>query len=314
MRIGRVGGACLLLALPLACSGGDATTSAPASAGSGPSARSANAPVIDGLVLRPAAPMPGDRVRAVARVRDVDGDRVEVRYEWFVAGERVEASGPEWLVEGAWKGAVIEVVATASDGRRESEPARAEVRIGNRRPRLISVHTQPWNDVPRGTPVVLTPEAVDDDGDRVRYRYGWEVNGEPVDAEGVSLPTTGLRLGDVVQARVVASDGSAESDPIDSARVRVINAQPEILSTPGELAKDGVFRYAVEVRDPDSEAPLRFSLRSAPQGMSIDPASGEIVWSPSATQAGSHEVQVRVADADGAATIQHFELSVGVSP
>ena len=316
MRSRRAGGVCLLFGLALACSGADPATSEAASAGSISSdsaAWSDHAPVIDGVSIRPPVPVPGDRVRAVARVRDIDGDRVEVRYEWFVGGAPVAATGPEWLVEGARKGSVIAVVATASDGGRESEPARAEVRIGNRRPRLTGVQTQPWDRVARGTPVVLTPKAVDEDGDSVSFRTRWQVNGLPVEAEGESLSTLGLRPGDVVQARVVASDGASESDPVDSARVQVINAQPEIVSAPGGLGEDGTFRYAVEARDPDSESPLIFSLGSAPAGMSIHPTSGEIVWSPRATQAGSHEVKVRVADAEGAATIQHFELSVGVS-
>jgi hypothetical protein len=120
-----------------------------------------------------------------------------------------------------------------------------------------------------------------------------------------------LALGDVVHARVVASDGESESDPIDTARVRVVGANPKIVSAPSGLSTDGTFRYTVEVEQPHGDGNLRLRLRTAPEGMWLNPASGEIAWRPEPGQTGVHPVEVEVKDSRGAVTVQAFSVSVG---
>jgi hypothetical protein len=303
----------MLLALGCALGCGTSSDVVPEGSEAGNPARRSRenlAPVIDGVRFVPTEPVAGDVVRAVAGARDPDGDRLELRYEWAIDGRRLFEEGPEIQLQEVGRGALLEVTVTGDDGLAASEPFQAATRVRNRRPRLLEVRTEPWDAVPRGTPVILSARGTDPDGDVVDYRYRWEVNGGPIDAYEASLPTGELNPGDVVQARVVATDGRSNSDPIDSARVRVINAHPQILSTPGGVASDGSFRYAVEARDPDGAAKLHFGLRSAPKGMRIDPMSGVIVWLPKPSQSGRHGVEVEVSDSEGATTIQHFELEV----
>jgi hypothetical protein len=292
--------------LLLACGGGDD----PVEPGTPLEDVGNQAPIIDSVRLTPAEPADGDVVRAIVRARDPEGARLELRYRWSVAGRRVDEDGAALALQGVDRGSFVEVEVTAHDGVAASEPVEARTAVRNQRPRLLEVRTEPWDTVERGTPVLLTPRGEDPDRDGLSYEVQWHVNGEPVAARDTSLATESLAVGDVVQARVVASDGSARSDPVDSPRVRVVNAHPRILSEPDGLSEDGTFRYTVQATDPDGDGGLRFWLRTAPDGMRIDPSSGQIVWRPRVAQRGRHTVEVEVRDREGATTVQHFELDV----
>jgi hypothetical protein len=301
----RVGAIAIAIACGVACGGGD---------GSPPvreRAASANqAPRIEQLRLEPAEPIPGDILRAVARVRDPDGQAVELRFDWEVAGVPRSEAGAEIEVPRVRKGTQIEVTAIASDGLAESEPARRAVQVRNQRPTLAQARIEPWETVERGESLSVRAEGTDPDGDRLEYRYGWRINERPAEEEGASLSTSELVPGDLVYARVVASDGESESDPIDTARVRVVGATPKIVSEPGEFSADGTFRYTVEVEHAQGRGDLRFRLRTAPDGMWVNPVSGEITWTPKPGQTGDHPVEVEVQAPGGAVVVQAFRVSV----
>ena len=55
---------------------------------------------------------------------------------------------------------------------------------------------------------------------------------------------------------------------------------------------------------------LTFSLDSAPTGVTIDPNSGVISWTPTMTDVGDHNIAVRVEDAGLLADTQSYTLSV----
>jgi hypothetical protein len=94
--------------------------------------------------------------------------------------------------------------------------------------------------------------------------------------------------------------------------VEIANAPPEILSAPGGLDDDGVFRYAIEARDPDGDRKLRYHLNDGPEGMTVGPVSGEILWRPSTAHAGVHAVEVVVEDSEGANAVQKFEITIEI--
>ncbi len=88
------------------------------------------------------------------------------------------------------------------------------------------------------------------------------------------------------------------------------NTPPQITSAPVTAATQGVlYHYDVEASDAEGDA-LTYSLTQAPAGMTIDPASGLISWTPSATQVGNSAVTVRVTDAHGLQANQSFTISV----
>ena len=70
------------------------------------------------------------------------------------------------------------------------------------------------------------------------------------------------------------------------------------------------YAYQVEAEDPDAGSVLTFSLRSAPQGMSINPQTGRISWVPDSEQGGTQLVQLRVTDQLGRWASQAYRIQV----
>jgi hypothetical protein len=309
---GYVGVACL--GFGIAC-GGEEVATPEIGRGAAPVRGESEAnqpPQIERLRLEPAEPMPGGTLRALATVRDPDGDRVTQTFRWQVAGRELAESGAEIELRDVAKGTEIEVWASASDGRATSEPRMASTRVANRRPVLENVALQPIGSVLPGQPAVAMPIAKDPDGDSLEFRFRWSVNDVALeDQEEASLATEGLQSDDRIRVQVVASDGEGESDAVWSAVLLVGNAAPEIVSAPAAVAPGEAFRYSVEARDPEGDRSLRYQLRKGPEGMTMNPVLGELRWQPRAEQAGVHPVEIAVEDSRGATVVQLFELTVG---
>jgi len=271
------------------------------------------APVIRAVRLEPFEPVQGGRLRAVVSVHDPEGDPVELVYQWRVDGVPAAVEGAELDLANADKGARIEVVVKASDGRSESDEVVETTSVIDRTPVLNGIAIQPTDTVYPGDSVVVTPTGSDPDGDPVDFEFEWLVNGEPADGDGRSFSTAGLSVGDRIRVRVVATDGSSESRAQESADVIVGSAHPEIVSSPPGMTDEGVFRYAVEARDPDGDRSLRFRLAEAPEGMSIDEVLGQIEWRPGEKQTGVHRVSVVVRDSSRLETTQSFQVTVSAS-
>jgi hypothetical protein len=267
-------------------------------------------PVIERVSLDPRDPLPGSEVRATVRAVDPEGDELSFAYEWRLDGERQPADGPALRLEHASKGQELEVRVRASDGESESQIGLATATLSNRRPEILGLRVDPLQEVPRGGTVVVSPHARDADGDSLEFSFHWTVNGRALEEQGESLSTEGLARGDEILVEVVASDGEEESARFASAPVRVGNAPPEIVSSPGSGFEGGVFRYRLEATDPDGDRGLRFRLLSGPEGMTVDPVLGEVHWKPRRDQTGTHTVDVAVEDPSGGAGAQKFEVTV----
>jgi hypothetical protein len=267
-------------------------------------------PVIRSLHLEPAAPVAGDRVNAVAVVEDPDGDPLEMGYIWRVSGRRVPSGASSIQLQNVSKHDLIEVSVTASDGRTNSDTAHAQTMVPNRRPTLLGIGLRPHPEVISGDTLVATAQASDPDGDPIDYRYRWHVNGEEISNEEDRLETDELVKGDEIMAFATANDGSADSDELASVIVKVGNTHPEIISVPEVRWTDGEFHYELEARDPDGDRPLRYALRSGPDGMLVDSVLGAVSWKPKSHQTGVHPIEVAVSDPMGATAVQHFEITV----
>ena len=157
---------------------------------------------------------------------------------------------------------------------------------------------------------MVTAHANDPDNDPIAYSYSWRVNGKLQTNTGDTFEVDGLAKGDEIQAVVVASDGTADSDDLESVVVRVGNSHPEIVSAPeGNWTNEG-FSYEVRASDPDNDGPLRYSLRTGPDGMRVDSVLGKVFWQPKPDQTGVHPVEIAVSDAAGATSVQIFEITV----
>jgi len=267
-------------------------------------------PVIERVELVPGAPAPGGSVTAQVRVNDADGDDLELGYAWRVNGRPVRSSGNSVSLGSALKGDPVTVTVTASDGWDESDPVTATVVVGNTPPILQSVAFDPLGTIHRGQRVTARPIAIDTDGDPLEYEYTWWVDDRELPNHGDVLDTSRLRRGDEVRLRVVASDGFSRSNELKSAPIRVENSPPRIVSTPGNAGDSSVYRYQVEAQDPDGDRRLRFRLEQAPAGMTIDPISGALSWTPPPSATGSHNVEVVVDDLQGGEASQRFTVEI----
>jgi hypothetical protein len=310
---------CCLLAV--AC-GGDPEQPAGAAGessggeGSGGAIAAANQPpVIESVALEPAEPRPGESVSARVTATDPEGDLVTLDYRWRVAGMPAERSdgAPTFHVEAIPTGTNIEVVVVARDAHGESAPVAARAEVGNLPPSIIQVDLMPSREVTAGTDVTASPKGMDPEGSSIDYRFQWSVNDSAVPVHTATLPASFFKRGDKISLEVVASDGDAESKPLFSAPIEVVNAAPKIVSQPGAIGSDGVFRYAVTAEDPDGDRVFRYRLAKGPVGMTVGFDDGKVVWDPPATATGSHEVEIEVADNQGARSLQRFTLDVSFS-
>ncbi|UCG68634.1 MAG: tandem-95 repeat protein, partial [Thermoplasmata archaeon] len=110
---------------------------------------------------------------------------------------------------------------------------------------------------------------------------------------------------------ILVSDGNSGTDT-QSYNISVADAndEPTITSTaPTTAMEDTQYSYVVEVLDPDNDI-LDFSLTTSPSGMTIDSATGLILWTPTNDQVGSNNVIVQVLDGNGGSDTQSFPIDV----
>ena len=73
-------------------------------------------------------------------------------------------------------------------------------------------------------------------------------------------------------------------------------------------------RTNVNATDPDAADTLTYGLTQAPSGMTIDPASGVIAWTPAATHVPTVNVTAQVLDGKGGSATQSFVIAVAAAP
>ena len=308
-------GACIAAAgLALAC-GGEAPAPDPVQADPAPAARSApasgganQAPTLLSVEVHPRRPLPGSRVTATAQAADPEGKAIRYEYRWRLNGQEV-GRGESAVLTGAQKGDRVEVEVIAFDGELRSRVRSADVSVANQPPRLYTVKLEAPDGVRVGKTLVATPDAQDPDGDRMRYDFEWRVNGERRGDEA-SFSLAGLRRGDEVVASVVASDGQDDSAVRESQLVKIGNGAPEIVSQPSWERVGDTFLYAVKAEDPDGDRSLRFRLRAAPEGMTVDAIGGLVTWTPRSDQVGRHKVEIEVDDLNGGQAVQSVEVRI----
>ena len=95
-----------------------------------------------------------------------------------------------------------------------------------------------------------------------------------------------------------------------------VNALPWFTSqAPTQVRAGERLRYQASIADPyPTEDAHTFSLLEAPVGMTIDPVTGLVEWTPTASDAGVHLVRLQVVDSRGGAAEQSFLIEVLVGP
>ncbi len=92
--------------------------------------------------------------------------------------------------------------------------------------------------------------------------------------------------------------------------IRQANQTPVFTSVaPTAALEDTLYSYDADATDSDGDE-ITFSLATAPAGMTIDPSTGLINWTPTQSQAGAHPVTVAAMDIFGAQGLQSFNIGV----
>ena len=93
--------------------------------------------------------------------------------------------------------------------------------------------------------------------------------------------------------------------------VERVNQAPSFVSTPPSdtLIPGEALHYPALATDPDPDR-LTYDLPLAPEGMAIDPETGDLIWVPQNDQVGTYTVVLRVQDGQGAQALQAFDVEV----
>lgn len=280
---------------------------APVAGGSGPTGN--RPPVILSAVIFPAAVTIDTELRVEVRGEDMDGDPVTYRYQWLVNGaSAADTTAPQFKTDGLKNGDRITAQVTPNDGKVDGAVFTTDpVTVGNTAPYLVEIHLEP---VPlrRGDPLKVKVVAADADGDPVTLSYKWLRNDKEIPgAKTDTLETKDFKKKDVLAVLVTASDGKSTREPQAGLPVAIENSPPSFTSSPPAAFKDGQYFYQVTVVDPD-EDPVTLEVKQGPPGMTLDPATRQIVWKLTPESVGKHHVVLVAKDNDNGVTQQDFDL------
>lgn len=172
--------------------------------------------------------------------------------------------------------------------------------------------------IPASTPFTMNLFAVDPDAGST---LSWELLSGPtgLSVSGAGVLTWTPAAGDAganpVTVRV--TDDTARTDEASfTITVTVLPAPPAanappVLTVPGSqsLLVGAAFSAQASATDPDPGDTLTYRLIDGPAGMSIDPDTGALSWTPQANQARTADVVVEVSDAAGAADFDSFTVT-----
>lgn len=163
----------------------------------------------------------------------------------------------------------------------------------NRSPIFVSV---PELLVAENTLYQYVPEAVDDDADLIGYALVTAPDGMALNSDGLIEWVPDYDAAGDYSIEVSADDGRG-GVRIESFLLTVTNTNrdPQITSTPVEVAtEDSSYSYQLESNDDDGDL-LSYRLIRAPEGMSVD-ATGLLQWLLGFDSAGDNSVEVAVTD------------------
>lgn len=270
-------------------------------------------PIIETLAIAPEPLRAGDSARLEVEATDPDGDALRTEISWSLDFGEPLATGRTFRVPARSRNSRVTASVTLRDTRGGTTTDSVSTSVENTPPTIDTVRLLP-ETLTVVNPIQARIVTNDVDGDPLESRVTWWVNEIRAGGASHTLDPSEFKRGDTIVAEVVTHDGTDGSAAVRSAAVVVGNAAPRITSKPGVFDAQGSIAKKLEAVDPDGDRRLRFTLRNAPEGMRLDPVTGEIAWSPSPLQRGTHAVEVEVRDDLGATSSQAFELTVGSAP
>lgn len=282
------------------------------------SQRASNQPSLSGINRIGIVPNPMVRSTPLTALIEKDGAQGEAssyRYQWFVNKIAVQgATTSSFDTSTLHRGDRIHVVVTGSNVKGDGGSLQApSVTVPNAPPVIRSVALE-QEVTSAGSRLLARVEASDADQDDIQFQFRWLRNDKVV-SEGSenTVVLSELAQSDIVTVEATPYDSDGAGEPLRAAPLVVGNNPPKILSVPMMMSSAEKYEYAVRAEDPDGD-PVSFELESAPSGMTIDRAAGQVVWRPGVGIRGTHHVKIIAADGKGARVWQEFDVSVPTTP
>ncbi len=159
--------------------------------------------------------------------------------------------------------------------------------------------------------------ATDADNDNLTYSVINEPDGLVIDENTGVITWTSTTLGEVeITLQVNDSKGGIATQKYNILvqEEQTDNYAPIIISEAIVKASTTQnYIYDVNALDPDSDN-LTYSLVTAPQGMTINESTGEIIWNTATKTIGNYDVTVKVIDNRGGVDTQDFVVALNNNP
>ncbi len=246
-----------------------------------------------------------------------DPDSGEV-LTWQIAGAPAgmtlngSAGQLDWL-PGAGQGGSFRLTLTVTDtrGRIASQAFTLfiETQLVNTAPGFLST---PLTSGVLGRTYSYAARAADPDaGDALTFLLDGAPPGMTVHASTGLIQWTPTATGAfpvVLRVRDLAGETAAQTFTVAVAN---LNRGPQITSVPPDSATaEATYSYTATATDPDAGDTISWMLVQAPAGMTLNPATGVILWTPALSQVGVHPLTIEVRDTLGEIAEESWVISV----
>lgn len=182
--------------------------------------------------------------------------------------------------------------------------------LSERPPRINSIKVEALsNNLKEGFIAVVKID--DSESNDVNFIYQWKHNG--IDIIGATEQklewNEEFKKGDTVTLEIIPYDDLSEGIWKSEGSFTIPNSPPVIGSAPSGSINGSSFKYQVEATDLDNDI-LTYSLRNAPEGMKINPDTGEITWEYGIDDTGEYKIGIDVSDNDGGQSFQEMSITV----
>ena len=268
------------------------------------------------------AQIPADREFTFAfEAVDPDGDVVTIQSADLPAGASLAADGTFAWTPTADQLGENSFTLIATDGIDPSIPVTVTLEVlaaGQDVPPVFT--SNPVIRVVVGETYAYDSLAIDAGGETVAYFIDdvSQNRGMTIDSANGALTwdTTGVTPGDY-PVTVTASDKPTIAGGLTDSQTFIVtvvdgatNTAPEFTSDPITTAlAGGLYTYNARATDADNDS-LVYGLISGPQGLQVNPISGQVQWIPTTSQLGQQEVQIAVADGRDGFDRQIFTIDI----
>ncbi|MGB5833923.1 MAG: putative Ig domain-containing protein, partial [Thiohalocapsa sp.] len=167
-----------------------------------------------------------------------------------------------------------------------------------------------------GETFTYTGVATDPDGDTISYSVVAGPTGLGINGTSGALTWTPASPGSysIVLEASDGRGGAAQQSFTVLATDEIANRPPAFQSRPDvDAALGNDYSYSAQATDPDGDG-VTYSLTTKPEGMAVNPATGQVTLSPTLAQRGEHSVVLRVEDGRGGVASQAYRVNVGNDP